>query len=672
MQKIGKLVSRSLMVLFLLSAAFAGAETVAADETSKPEASTSQTYKLPDLSIDAERATFQGLISRPQDEVDAKTIELKSQKNPIKLLHAFNSSVLIGGGLRGATVTPAMRGFDGKYTAVTVDGCPVNTGWNGTSPLSGFPLSRMQKITAVPSGTGLVFGSNSVAGAVNFVLPTARDLEDFTITQEVGGDGKRHQEYIYGHVSENNEHLFGFFMDEYYGKRRFKDFSNFNDAANKAADKASINLGTVDNRSDNRSFLYRGKLELENDWTLKATVLESHGSISCPSYYERFDPWNMSLYDYAVEKDFGENGNLTMRYAKYQDFSSTWQYPKDKDLEVGTLDAKGDVRVKMNTMEVLYNVEANHKNFVTVGAIKQEIEDIGHTFLTAGSKKVDTTGYFISDAIKATEKLDLNIIGRSDSNYEGDAKFSWALNSNYAINDKTGAGFGLSKIIRNPNMGEMYRGSGKTKGNPDLSAEDADNLEFRLNHKFTDKWQASLAWFSSEIEDYIDADTISGKYKNIKKAEVSGLEFSVNGKINDKFDIWAGYTDFAKAENKSDNVRLRDKPQYRAVAGTTYHQNKLSAMLTMSHQGETEAIGTTFPKVDASTMFDLSIRQQATKDLAIYLSIENLTDQDDVQLSQQDGKAVFNKDGTVNLNSSGPINYEPGRLVTLGMELKFN
>ena len=89
-------------------------------------------------------------------------------------------------------------------------------------------------------------------------------------------------------------------------------------------------------------------------------------------------------------------------------------------------------------------------------------------------------------------------------------------------------------------------------------------------------------------------------------------------------------------------------------------------MLTMSHQGETEAIGNTYPKVDASTMFDLSIRQQATKDLAIYLNVENLTDQDDVQLSQATGKAAFAKNGR-----SGPINYEPGRLVTLGMELKF-
>jgi len=655
MRKSFSLSLRALVAIFFMAGAVVGY-------------SEEQTYKLSDLNIDAERATYQSLIARPQDEIASSAIELKLQRNPIKMLHSHSPSIVFDGGLRGATITPSYRGFGGKYMAITLDGCPINTGWNGTSPLSGFPMSRLQKITVVPGGAGLVYGANSVAGAVNFVLPTARDLEDLTITQEIGGDGKRHQEYIYGHVSEKSEHLFALFMDEYDGDRRFKDFNNFNDAANKTNPKSSVNLGTINNRNDSNSFLYRGKLELENDWTLKATILENQGSISCPSFYERFEPWNMSLYDYTIEKDFGDNGNLTLRYAKYKDFSSTWAYPNDKDLQIGTLNANGDVLVKMDTMELLYNIEANDRNFVTVGAIKQEIEDIGHGFDTGTRKKVDTTGYFVSDNIKATDKLDLNVTGRSDTDYEGDAEFSWALGSNYAINDNTSASLSLSRVTRNPNMQELYRSNGR--GNPNLKAEDIDNLELRLNHKFNEKWQASLAWFDSDIENYIEADA-NNKFQNIKEAEISGIELSVNGRINDKFTAWVGYTDFNKAENKTDNLRLVSKPEFRAVAGTTYSYNKLSAMLTMSHQGETEAIGATYPKVDASTMFDLNIRQQATKDLAIYLNVENLTDQDDVQLSQATGKAVFAKNGSINLNQSGPINYEPGRLVTLGMELKF-
>lgn len=654
-----KLAGHALMAFLLMSMPVVGEEPVTATATDS-ETIAANTYQLPDLSIDAERATYQALISRPQDEIDAQTIKLKAQRNPIKMLHAMNSSVLLGGGLRGATVTPTMRGFDGKYTTVAVDGCPINTGWNGTSPLSGFPVSRMQKITAVPGGAGLVYGANSVAGAVNFVLPTARDLEGLTFTQEVGGEGTRHQEFIYGRVAHQNEHLFAFFMDDYEGSRVFKDFSN----ARKAAD----NLGTVNNRNDNRMFMYRGKLELDCGLVLKATVLENQGSITCPSYYERFAPWNMSLYDYKVEKDFGRS-NLSLRYAKYKDFSSTYAYAStDKDLINGALNANGDCLVKMDTMEILYNIEANDKNYVTVGAIKQEIEDIGHGFQTGTRKKVDTTGYFLNDSIKATDKLNLNLTGRSDKNYEGDAKSSWSISSNYDITESTGFGIGLSSIIRNPNMQELYRD--KNRGNPDLKAEDADNLELRLGHRFNDDWRASLAWFKADIENYIEADA-NNKFQNIQEAEIAGVELSVNGKVNDRFDVWAGYTDYNKAQNRTKDVRLASKPEFRAVAGTSYHCNKLSAMLSMSHQGETKAIGATYPKVDASTLLDLNLRHQATDDFALYINVENLTDQDEVQLSQATGIAAYDKKNNLNLNGSGPINYEPGRLVTVGMELKF-
>ncbi|PKL43068.1 MAG: hypothetical protein CVV41_11730 [Candidatus Riflebacteria bacterium HGW-Riflebacteria-1] len=656
MRSVFPILKKALAVIFCLTTALAGAGSLPDEEAS---------YRLPDMAVDAERATYQGLISRPHDEIDAKTIELKSQRNPIKLLHAFNASVMFGGtsdgSLRGATVAPTLRGFGGKYTAVTVDGCPVNTGWNGTSPLSGFPLSRMQRVSVVPGGAGLVYGANSVAGAVNFVLPTARDLEGLTLLQEIGGMGTRRQEIIYGDVSHQNEHLFAVFLDEYDGDRKFKDFSN--------AAVPADNLGTINNRRDNQMFMYRGRLELDNGLVLKATILENYGSISCPSYYERFDPWKMSLYDYVLEKDLGKSGNLTLRYAKYRDFSSTYAYANtDKDMMNGILNVNSDVLVKVDTMELLYNVEANSKNFVTFGAIKQEIEDIGHGFQTGNRKKVDTSGFFINDSIKATDKLDLNLTARSDKSYEGDSNTSWAFASNYDISDRTSFGLGLSSVVRNPNMQELYRD--KNRGNPDLAAEEADNLELRLGHKFNSKWQASFAWFRSDIENYIEADA-KNTFQNIQEVAIDGVEFSVNGKVNERFDVWIGYTDFNKAQNKTNNVRLSSRPEYRAVAGTAYRYEKFSAMLTTSYQGETNAIGATYPKVDSSTFVDLSLRQQATKDFAVYLNIENLTDQDEVQLSQSTGAAAYDKAGKLNLNQSSPINYEPGRSVTFGLELKF-
>ncbi|HMM58535.1 MAG TPA: hypothetical protein PKC25_00230, partial [Candidatus Rifleibacterium sp.] len=98
MRKSFSLSLRALVAIFFMAGAIAGY-------------SEEQTYKLSDLNIDAERATYQASIARPQDEIASSAIELKLQRNPIKMLQSHNSSVVLGGGLRGATVTPTYRGF---------------------------------------------------------------------------------------------------------------------------------------------------------------------------------------------------------------------------------------------------------------------------------------------------------------------------------------------------------------------------------------------------------------------------------------------------------------------------------------------------------------------------------------------------------------------------------
>ncbi|MBP5469490.1 MAG: Plug domain-containing protein, partial [Candidatus Riflebacteria bacterium] len=110
-------------------------------------------YVLPELSIDAERATFQALMRRPQDEIGSEKMQALPTHNPVTMLRSHNSSVTYGTGLAGATVTPRVRGLPSKYAAVTVDGVPINTPYWWNSPSSGFPVSRLKKITLSNTGS---------------------------------------------------------------------------------------------------------------------------------------------------------------------------------------------------------------------------------------------------------------------------------------------------------------------------------------------------------------------------------------------------------------------------------------------------------------------------------------------------------------------------------------
>ena len=650
------------LVVFGLTVMIAGAQS---------EPGNSQAYRLPDLAVDAERATYKGLFERSQDAITIEKIELKPYKDPVELLRSMNSSITGGHSLLGSVMTPELRGFDGKHTKVLVDGCPINTPWNSTSSLSGFPLRRLQKATVVPGGSSLVYGPNGLAGAVNLTLPTAKDLAGLTMVQEVGGEGSRHEEYIYGKVAHQNEHLFGVFRDGYAGTRRYK------------------NYGIGGDSSDNLMFMYRGQVKTDSGWVFKATVLESEGSLSIPNYMERFEPWEMSHHDYVVEKDFGNDRNLVLRYARYRDFSANQLYT-DYTLSVasGTVNHADDVTIQMNTIEALYNFKLGEKHHFTLGAQQQEVKDTGHD-MKAGieSTWLDSKGYFISDSISANDKLDIQLIARSDESFEADSETSWSVAATYGLTSRIDIGAGVSRTVRFPNVQELYRGS-RVYGNETLEPEKADNLEFRLGYQVNNDWKLALARFDSDIENKISqitsaaggviagVGTLKAKdayYVNIDEASQAGWEVSVDGKVNDCFDAWFNYIRLDRSEDEVRSLRLVSKPEYKFTGGTTYHQGKLSAMLTCEHQGAIKATqtidsagkATNYDRVDSSTTFNLGLRQSFTSRFSMYVNVDNIADKDDIVLVQ--ASDFKNKAGLL----TDPLYYRSARKFTLGAEVKF-
>lgn len=638
-----------------------------------------KTYVMPELAIDAERATYQALITRPQDEITPEQMEAMPTHNPVEMLRSYNSSIALGGGLGGSTVTPRIRGLSSRYTNVTVDGMSVNTPWNWSSPLSGFPLSRLSKITLSNTGSAMVNGQNAVAGSVNFVLPSGRTHKGFTLGMETGGEGTRHLDVMYGFADGNNEHIVGVFKDRYDGNRKFTDGSWYNNAR------------------DNTMLYYKGQFELSHGWLFKSTIMHNDGYITVGDAwgnYERFDPWKMSLRSYALFKDFGNDSNFTLRYTRYNDYSKDVYYTDGTFTQImnpGQED--GYTNVNMKTWEALYNFKANDKNYINIGVQNQKVSD-SHDSVAKEfqSKELDNTSFFIADSIKATDKFNIHLVARSDETYEGERDTSYSINTKYDVNDKFNIGLGYSHTIQLPTYQDMYRANSRngnwrgTVGNPNLENEKSDSYEIRLGYKVNDKWDLNLTAYNYEIEDMIGVKTagelgivgpawFSDKNgnaipfaantqvtTNIDEAEIQGYEFGARGKLSDNFNLALSYTNFKKAEDKTTKVRLSSVPDYRATMALEYHQDKTTAVLSVSHQGKTKAEpGNAITKIDSSTICDFYIKQQCNKDFSVYLKVANIGDKKDVILAQN----------AVSRNAGGNgYYYEDGRVVTLGMELK--
>ena len=689
MNKICKFAAYSMLAATLLvTPAFAQEAEEAQNNSEAVEMTEAdKTYVMPELAIDAERATYQALITRPQDEITPEQMEAISTHNPVEMLRAYNSSIALGGGLGGATVVPRIRGLSGRYTNVTVDGMTVNTPWNWSSPLSGFPLSRLSKITLSNTGSAMVNGHNAVAGSVNFVLPSGRTHKGFTLGMETGGEGTRHFDVMYGFADGNNEHIIGVFKDEYDGSRKFSDGSFYK------------------NGRDNTMFYYKGQFELSHGWLFKSTIMHNEGSITVGDAwggtFEKFDPWKMSLRSYALFKDFGNDSNFTLRYSRYNDYSRDVYYTDGTFTQImnpGQED--GFTNVNMKTWEALYNFKANDKNYINIGIVNQKVSD-SHDSLSKEyiGKEIDNTSFFIADSMKATDKLNIHLVARSDEDYEGERDTSYSINTKYDINDKFDIGLGYSHTIQLPTLQDLYRVNSRngqlrnTVGNPNLENEKSDSYEVRLGYKHNDKWNFNLTAYKYEIEDMITSKTaqelgIAGNdcwlpdkdgnilqfanntnvATNVDEAEISGVEFGARGKLSDNFNLSLSYTKFSKADekNKAANTttRMSSVPDYRATMALEYHKNKTTCVLTLSHQGETEARNNNaVTKLDSSTIADFYIKQQCNKDFSVYLKVANIGDKKDVILAQ-------NAVGNHNANGTNGYYYEQGRVVTFGMELK--
>ncbi|GAB4272649.1 MAG: hypothetical protein Kow0029_11490 [Candidatus Rifleibacteriota bacterium] len=615
-------------------------------------------FKLPDLSIDAEKASLTLTTDNYVDEISSKTMLLRPVMPPNESLK-LNSSITLPGSMKGMGGAPSIRGFPNYTNQVLLDGTPITMPWANWSNIGTFPLRRLQKISLIKGGLSLVFGSSGLAGAINMILPTGSDLEGTNFVQEIGSQGKRHTEVTYGRVAHNNEHLFGYFGDFTNGYQRHSQI-------------------------DNRTLMYRGSVETDSGWLFKAGILEFSGKRELPDLGDKsmtpqsWPTWNISHRDFVAEKDFGNDKSLILRLYRNAEYSKSIDYT---DFTYSLVQDTGTTIMSVLGQEILYNFPFGKKHYLTVGfqrkLDKQSGESVGNQ-----RRKLETRGFFLSDKYELNNRLKMNLIVRHDNHSNSGSENSWAVNTDYKLSNKTSATIGRSRTVRFPAMREFYMtftGNQKPdgtwtasipgQGDPSNKAEHSDNLEAHINHKINENWKFSIGRFYSKISNLIDRvynkawPNASPRFwwRNLAEVKVSGWESKLEGKINDSFSTWLNYTRLEQADNTRTNQRLNERPEYKLTGGLLYQKGKTSSMLICEHKGSAPYVAlfagkSYFEKITSSTRFDLSFRRQLTDLAAVYLSIENIADEKIEILSHVIG---------------APPIYDTPRRTTLGIECRF-
>jgi vitamin B12 transporter len=153
-----------------------------------------RTYELREVVVTATRSPISIKDSpSPVEVIDLQTIEHANGSTVADVLENYTSVFLKDYGADAALKTVSLRGTASEHLLVLVNGSRINSLQNGLVDFSLLPLSDIERIEIVHSGSSALYGADALGGVVNIL--TRRPSSDLRLRAELGGGSFGLQRY---------------------------------------------------------------------------------------------------------------------------------------------------------------------------------------------------------------------------------------------------------------------------------------------------------------------------------------------------------------------------------------------------------------------------------------------------------------------------------------------
>lgn len=595
-------------------------------------AATTPDFVLPDLHITAERDAIAPVFPFSAEEVPEALLRVRHAPSPNDLLK-LNPSISLPGSMKGMAAAPSIRGFPNWTNQVLLDGTPVSMPWANYANLTAYPLRRLTGVTVSKGGESILYGPGGLAGAINLSMPTAADLPGVRLYLEPGGQASHHAELSWGHSGPRSDQLLLFSGDTSDGYQPHASHRT-------------------------RSLLYRGRVETGSGWTAKGSLLESRGNFELPDLGDptmtpqTWDAWDFSHRDLTLERALGGSGHLTLRAYRNSEFSHALDFA---DTRYSRVTAESTMDMSVSGQEVLYDFRAGRRHRLGMGW--QRHADVMLGAAVGGERRrLVTDGGFVSDRIRVSPRLNLQLTGRRDTHSTAGEADSWAATAQWKVTPRLRFALDRSERVRFPSMRELYMDFQGTRvnrggrllwqasipGQGDLSArpERARCTDLSLTQRLGSEGLLSLGHFHSDVQDLIDrvmnpAWPVTAPrfwWRNVTDAELEGWEARLEHRLSARLRGWVGYTRLAKADDLATGRRLDERPYDTIVAGVSARWRDSEAALIATRRGRAPyqatggGAGLAAAELPAGVRLDLSVRHSMSRNASLFLYVDNLTD----------------------------------------------
>ena len=507
-----------------------------------------------------------------------------------------------------------IRGTNSSHVLILVDGIRLNqAGVTGSSDLSQFPISLVQRIEYVRGPRSAVYGSDAIGGVVNIITTRAKD--GTTLNAGVGSHGYQN----YGGSTQQT-------LGDSTRVTLAGDYT-YTKGFDVVADGNNGDLAQTDRDGFMNKTLY-GALDhaFSEQWSGFVRGFGYSNRTAYDGYYSSFTPDVLvdtrQLYSQTWDAGLRFNDDIF-----HSQLLTSYSHSKDYnyDPNLGRYDSTATLdEIKQYNVQWLNSVDVGHGNIGAGVDWQKQSTEPGTNYVTNGYD-LRNTGVYLT-GLQQFGDFTLEGAVRSDDNSQFGRHGTWQSSAAWEFVEGYRFVASYGTAYKAPNLGQLYG----FYGNDHLDPEESKQWEGAF-----EGLTAGVSWrvsgYRNDVDNLIDFDNNLQQYYNVGKARIKGVEATAS------FDTGplthtVGY-DYVDARNAATNELLdrRAKQQVKYQLDTQIYDFDWS--LTYHYLGTRyDTDFGTYPsekvKMGGVSLWDVAVSYPVTSHLTVRGKIANLFDKD--------------------------------------------
>ncbi|MBK4716719.1 MULTISPECIES: TonB-dependent vitamin B12 receptor BtuB [Tenebrionibacter/Tenebrionicola group] len=551
-------------------------------------------------------------VLAPVSVVTRQDIERWQSTSVIDVIRRLPGVNVSQNGGIGQFSTLFVRGTNSSHVLILIDGVRLNQAVvSGSSDLSQFPVSLVQRIEYIRGPRSAVYGSDAIGGVVNII--TVRDKDGTTLNAGVGSHGYQNYGASTQQALGNNTRVT--LGADYTYTHGFDVVAQGNNGGLQQPDRDGFMNKT----------LY-GALEhsFSERWS---GFVRGYGYDNRTDYDAYYSAWTPGVV-VDTRQLYSQAWNGGMRFNNgifHSQLFSSYSHSKDYnyDPHKGRYDAMATLdEIKQYNLQWTNSVDIGQGN-LGAGIDWQKQRTEPNTNYVADGYHLHNTGIYLTGLQKLGDFI-LEGAARSDDNSQFGQHETWQGSAAWEFIDGYRFIVSYGTAFKAPNLGQLYG----IYGNRRLKPEESKQWEGAFEGA-----SAGVAWrvsgYRNDIDNLIDYDSHLQRYYNIGKARVKGVEATAS------FDTGPlAHTisyDYVDARNGITDQPLARRAKQQVKYQLDWQIKDLDWSLTYYYLGcryDTNFSTYRTEKLGGVSLWDITLSYPVTSHLTVRGKVANVFDKD--------------------------------------------